>query len=111
MSTGQAEMMRPLLLVTGATGYIGGRLARALHERGARLRCMVRRPDEVRARAEPNIEVVYGDVNDPASLASALEGVQTAFYLIHAMGAGGDFAKAESAGARKFACAAMAAGV
>ena len=98
---------RPLLLVSGATGYIGGRLVRALHERGARIRCMVRRPDDVRARAERDIDVVYGDVSEPTSLAAALEGVDTAFYLIHAMGADGDFAKRESDGARNFARAAV----
>ena len=111
MTTREAVSERPLLLVTGATGYIGGRLARALRERGSRLRLMVRRPEELLTRVEANIEVVYGDVADQASLTSALAGVQTAFYLIHAMGAGGDFAKAESAGARNFAEAAKAAGV
>ena len=100
-----------LLLVTGATGYIGGRLVRALHERGDRIRCMVRRPDDVRAQAEPDIEIVRGDVNDFASLSGALAGVHTAFFLIHAMAGGDDFAREESAGARNFARAAAAAGV
>ena len=102
---------KPLLLVTGATGYIGGRLLRALHERGDRVRCMARRPDDVRAHAEHDIEVVHGDVCDPASLAAALDGVHTAYFLIHAMAAGDDFAREESEGARNFARAARAAGV
>ena len=101
----------PLRLVTGASGYIGGRLLRALHERGHRVRCMARRPDELRARVAPGIEVVHGDVLDPASLATALVGVHTAYYLIHAMAASSDFAREERDGARNFARAARAAGV
>jgi len=101
----------PLRLVTGATGYIGGRLLRALHERGDRVRCMARRPDDLRARVAPGVEVVHGDVLDPASLAGALAGVQTAYYLIHAMAASSDFAREERDGAGNFARAARAAGV
>jgi uncharacterized protein YbjT (DUF2867 family) len=97
--------------VTGATGYIGGRLLRALRERGERVRCMARRPDELRARTAPGVEVVPGDVLDPASLATALAGVHTAFYLIHAMAAPSGFAREERDGARNFAEAARAAGV
>lgn len=102
---------RPLLLVTGANGYIGGRLVRALYEREDRVRCMVRRPDDGRAQAERDIEVVHGDVNDPASLSAALEDVHSAYYLIHAMAGGDDFAREEGDGARNFARAAAAAGV
>lgn len=103
--------LKPLRLVTGATGYIGGRLVRALHERGDSVRCMVRRPDDARGEAEADIEIVCGDVNDPASLSSALEGVHTAYFLIHAMAGGDDFAREESEGARNFARAAAEAGV
>ncbi|HTL96572.1 MAG TPA: NAD(P)H-binding protein, partial [Gemmatimonadaceae bacterium] len=101
----------PLLLVTGATGYIGGRLLRALRDRGERVRCMARRPDEVRARVGDTVEVVRGDVLDPESLRSALIGVHTAYYLIHAMATPRDFAKEECEGARNFARAAREAGV
>jgi len=100
-----------LLLVTGATGYIGGRLMRALHEAGARVRCMARRPDELRARAPVGVEVVRGDVLDPATLPAALEGVDTAYFLIHAMATPRGFAREEWEGARSFAQAARAAGV
>ncbi len=109
LATGRAQ--RPLVLVTGATGYIGGRLVRTLHERGDQLRCMVRRPDDVRTRSEPDVEIVRGDVSDPASLVDALEGVHTAYYLIHAMAGGDDFAREEREGAQNFARAAAAAGV
>jgi uncharacterized protein YbjT (DUF2867 family) len=106
---GNAE--RPLLLVTGASGYIGGRLMRALHDAGARVRCMARRPDELRARVPAGVEVVRGDVLDAASLPAALEGVDTAYFLIHAMATPRDFAREECEGARSFARAALAAGV
>lgn len=100
-----------LVLVTGATGYIGGRLARALHERGFRVRCMARRPAEARARLLGAVEVVSGDVLDPASLAEALAGVGTAYYLIHAMASPREFAQEEREGAGNFARAAREAGV
>lgn len=102
---------RPLRLVTGATGYIGGRLVRALHDRGDRVRCMARRPDELRARAPRDVSVVRGDVLDPASLQAALEGVHTAYYLVHAMAARRGFADEEREGALNFARAARSAGV
>ena len=102
---------RPLRLVTGATGYIGGRLVRALHERGERVRCMARQPEAARARLHREVEVVRGDVLDPSSLASALAGVHTAFYLVHAMATPGEFAREEREGAQNFAAAARSAGV
>ncbi|HEX6533882.1 MAG TPA: SDR family oxidoreductase [Gemmatimonadaceae bacterium] len=100
--------------MTGATGYIGGRLLRALHDRGERVRCMARRPDEVRARVAGrmrDVEVVRGDVLDPASLSAALEGVHTAYYLVHAMAARSGFAGEEREGAMNFARAARVAGI
>lgn len=100
-----------IILVTGASGYIGGRLVRALHERGDRVRCMARRPEEVRARVPPEVEVVHGDVLDPPSLTHALRDVDTAYYLIHAMGTRREFAREERDGATRFADAARAAGV
>ncbi|HEY5062663.1 MAG TPA: SDR family oxidoreductase [Gemmatimonadaceae bacterium] len=100
-----------LRLVTGASGYIGGRLVRALLERGERVRCMARRPDEMRTRVRQGVDVVAGNVLEPASLAIALAGVDTAYYLIHAMAAPGDFTREEEEGARNFAHAARAAGV
>jgi len=105
------EPARPLLLVTGASGYIGGRLMRALHDAGARVRCMARRPDELRARIPEDVEVMRGDVLDAASLPAALDGVDTAYFLIHAMATPRDFAREECEGARSFAQAALAAGV
>ncbi|MDQ3934553.1 MAG: NAD(P)H-binding protein [Actinomycetota bacterium] len=77
-------------LVTGATGFVGGRVAAALAERGAGVRCLVR--DEGRAEhlAEAGHELHEGDVLRPASLAGAGEGVDVAYYLVHSMGRGSD---------------------
>ena len=77
---------RPLILVTGATGYIGGRLVPRLLEAGHRVRCLARNPERLTGRRWPGVEVVKGDVSDPASLAVALHGVSQAYYLVHAMG-------------------------
>ena len=100
------------VLLTGATGYVGGRLLGVLERDGRRVRCLARRPGDLAARAAPSTEVVRGDVLDRASLDAALRGVDAAYYLVHAMGsAGGDFEAEEQTGARNFAEAAQAAGV
>lgn len=100
-----------MILLTGASGYIGGRLLRALHERGDHVRALARRPDELRARVPANVDVVAGDVLDAQSLAAAFAGVDTAYYLIHAMASRRDFQTEEKTGAENFARAAKAAGV
>jgi uncharacterized protein YbjT (DUF2867 family) len=101
-----------LVLVTGATGYVGGRVRRALEGDSQRpLRCMARRPEYLRGQAGPRTQVVAGDVLDPASLGPALAGVHTAYYLIHSMGSGREYAESDREGARSFAAAARAAGV
>lgn len=100
-----------LILLTGATGYVGGRLRRLLESRGCRLRCLARRPDYLIRRVAPGTDVVQGDVLDAASLAEAMRGVRIAYYLVHAMGDSGDFEAKERAGALNFAAAARAAGL
>ena len=100
-----------VLLVAGASGYVGGRLVRALEERGERVRCLARRPQELSARVAPGVEVVAGDVLDVSSLDQAMRGVDTAFYLVHAMGSRSDFQEEERRGALNFARAARTAGV
>ena len=102
---------RPLVLLTGATGYVGGRLLNVLESSGYRLRCLARRPGALRARAAPETEIVAGDALDPASLDVAMQGAQTAYYLVHSMGAGGDFEDKDRQAARNFGEAARAAGV
>lgn len=100
-----------LVLLTGATGYVGGRLLRALEARGERVRCLSRRPDFLRPRVAEGTEVVEGDVLSLTSLQEALEGVDTAYYLVHSMGSRGDFRAKDRAAARKFALAARRCGV
>ena len=95
------------VLVTGATGYIGGRLVPRLLERGYRVRVMVRDPARVAGRAwSGEVEVVRGDVEDPPSLGPALEGVDAAYYLVHLMDSGHDFADRDRRAAHAFAAAA-----
>lgn len=102
----------PLVLLTGATGYIGGRLLRAMQEAGRwRLRCMARRPEFLLPRVAAGTEVVAGDLLDAASVRAALPGVHTAFYLAHSMGTRGRFVEEEALAARNFAGAARDAGV
>jgi uncharacterized protein YbjT (DUF2867 family) len=94
------------VLVTGATGYVGGRLVPRLLDRGYDVRVMVRDPARVAGRPwAPSVEVVRGDVEDPPSLGTAVDGVDTAYYLIHLMGAGGDFAERDRRAAENFVTA------
>ena len=69
------EPGKPLILVTGATGYLGGRLVPRLLATGRRVRCLARNPERLAGRRWPGVDVVKGDVSDPASLESALRGV------------------------------------
>jgi len=103
---------RPRVLVTGATGYVGGRLVPRLLERGFSVRLLVRDPARLDSSRWPGVEVVRGDVLDPATLAPALAGCSVAFYLIHAMAAGEEgFAERDRRAAENFGAAAAAAGV
>jgi len=101
----------PLVLLTGASGYVGGRLLGALAARGYRVRCLARKPEYLRARVDAAIEVVPGDVLDPESLGAAMQGVEIAYYLVHSMGTAGDFEEEDRRGAANFGAAAQAARV
>lgn len=100
-----------LVLLTGASGYVGGRLLRRLEADGRRLRCLARRPRHLRDRVGAGTEVVRGDVLEPDSLFKAMAGVGTAFYLVHSMGADSGFEEMDRRGAENFARAARAANV
>ena len=102
---------RAAVLVTGASGYIGGRLVEALERRGRRVRCVTRRPELVAGRFGPGTEVVAGDAADAAAMRRALAGVDAAYYLVHALGSRGSFEQEEERTAESFARAARAAGV
>ena len=106
--------MGATILLTGATGHIGGRLLRVLEAGGAgdarRVRCLSRDPGRVAVTAA-GTEVVRGDCLDAASLDAALAGIDTAFYLVHSMGSGADFAARDRLAAVNFGRAAARAGV
>ena len=110
MTAGKQD--RPLILVTGATGYIGGRLAPQLLALGYPVRCLVRDPDRLRGRPWYDaVEVVAADVLKPETLPPALQGVSVAYYLIHSLGAGADFHERDLRAARTFAAVCAEAGV
>src|SRR5215208_2990416 len=93
-----------MILVTGATGYVGSQLVDELHKRGETVRTLSR-------RGAGKGEARKGDVLSGAGLPEALEGVDTAYYLVHSMGSGGDFAAKDRQAAANFAEAAAQAGV
>jgi uncharacterized protein YbjT (DUF2867 family) len=98
--------------VTGATGYIGGRLAPQLLDNGHTVRAMARNPDKLAdAEWRDRAEVVRGDLGDPNSLTAAFEDVDVVFYLVHSMGSAKDFVSEEARAARNVVAAARQAGV
>jgi uncharacterized protein YbjT (DUF2867 family) len=113
-TTRQTALCKPVL-VTGATGYIGGRLAPRLLEAGHRIRCLVREPRKLSDRPwaeSPNVEIIRCDIDDPDALRAAMEGCCAAYYLVHSMMlAGADYRERDRVLARGFAKAAGAAGL
>ena len=101
----------PLVLLTGATGYIGGRLLQALEDSSVRVRCLARHPEFLQSRVAAGVEVVKGDCLDQASLLPALAGVHTAYYLVHSMGASGKFEEEDRKAALNFAIVSRQQGV
>src|SRR5947209_4417195 len=103
------------ILITGASGYIGGRLVPQLLEKGYRVRCLARDPRKLSGREwneDPRVEVVRGDVLDRDSVRSAMEGCEAAYYLVHSMLSGEkEFEKQDRVAAENCALGAEAAGL
>ena len=102
----QPEQPELTVLVTGATGFVGSRLAPELVAHGFRVKAMTRRPESYDGPGEP----VGGDVSDPGSLAEPLDGVDVAVYLVHSLD-DDDFERKDAEAARSFGLAAAASGV
>ena len=99
-------------LVTGATGYIGGRLTPALLDRGHEVRAMARTPEKLADKPwRDRVEVVQGDLTDPESLVAAFQDTDVVYYLVHSMGTSKDFVAEEAQSAHNVVDAAKRAGV
>jgi uncharacterized protein YbjT (DUF2867 family)/uncharacterized protein YndB with AHSA1/START domain len=104
--------MERKVLVTGATGYVGGRLVSKLLAAGFDVRCLARDASRLEGRAWEGVEIVQGDLLEPDTLPAALQGVEAAYYLVHSMAAGeAKFAERDRIAARNFARAARDAGI
>ena len=102
---------KPRILLTGASGYIGGRLLPKLEADGYRVRCLARKPEFLQQRVGSDTEVLQGDCLQASTLDPAMEGVDTAYYLVHSMGSSGDFEDLDIAAATNFGAAAKKSGV
>jgi uncharacterized protein YbjT (DUF2867 family) len=102
----------PRCLVTGASGYIGGRLVPELLAAGYPVRCMARDPGKLSDRPwSGKVEIAVADALDAAAVRQALEGIEVAYYLIHSLGTGASFEQRDRDAAGIFAAAARSAGV
>ena len=108
-NSGNAD--QPIILITGGSGYVGGRLIPLLERQGVSIRCLARSPDKLRSHVQAASEVVQGDVLDPLSLDRALHGVHTAYYLVHLMSGSKDFEREDRQATLNFAGAAKQVGV
>ncbi|MGD9487578.1 MAG: SDR family oxidoreductase [Calditrichaceae bacterium] len=99
------------MLLTGASGYVGGRLLGVLENRGYRVRCLARRPEVLSRLLGPSTEVLPGDALDRSSLTQPMRGIDTAYYLIHSMGSDSSFEESDRQAALNFGQAAKEAGV
>lgn len=99
------------VLLAGASGYVGSRLIPLLEQQQMVLRCLARNPDQLRPLVKSTTQVVQGDVLARSSLDEALQGIHTAYYLVHLMSGSSDFEQEDRQAATNFAEAAYQAGV
>jgi uncharacterized protein YbjT (DUF2867 family) len=99
------------ILLTGATGYVGGRLLKAFEKTNHTVRCLARKPEYLAQRVRAGTEVVAGDALRYETLASALKGIDVAYYLVHSLGSAGNFEEDDRVAAASFGRAAAECGV
>ncbi len=100
-----------VVLLAGASGYVGGRLIPLLERQAVILRCLARTPDKLRPLVKKSTQIIRGDVLDPPSVDEAMKGVHTAYYLVHLMSGSKDFEQDDRQAALNFSGAAKKAGV
>lgn len=100
-----------MILLTGATGYVGGRLLKKLETSQLPLRCLLRRPELLKQQIAPTTELIQGDVFQIDSLLEAMKGIHTAYYLVHSLTSKGIFEEEEKEAAKNFAEAARISGI
>ncbi len=110
-SEGRDSAIDGMVLVAGATGYVGRKLVALLEKQGMALRCLARDPEKLESSVTETTEVVAGDVLEVESLNAAMEGVRTAYYLVHLMSGDADFEEMDRTAAKNFGTAAKKAGV
>lgn len=112
MASNDPDNDAPLALVTGATGYIGGRLVPELLRAGFRVRAIARHPENLQGRDwAGKVEIVRADASSAEDMERAMQGVDVAYYLIHALGTGRRFESTDRRTALTFGAAAREAGV
>jgi uncharacterized protein YbjT (DUF2867 family) len=94
------------ILLTGGTGYVGGRLLGVLQEHGYNVRALAREPKFLQQRSALDVEIVKGDVLDKSSLLRAMQGVDAAYFMVHAMSSTRNFVELDREGAKNFGDAA-----
>jgi uncharacterized protein YbjT (DUF2867 family) len=99
------------ILLTGASGYVGGRLLKAFEQAGHSVRCIARKPEFLLKKVGARTEVVAGDVLCYDTLPAAVRGIDVAYYLVHSMGSAGAFEEDDRIGATNFGRACTACGV
>ena len=99
------------VVLTGATGYVGGRLLQRLEAADLPVHCLVRRPEVLEGRIGAGTRLFRGDLSVDGDFSDAMAGVDCAYYLVHSLAASGDFEESEYAAARRFAQAVRQAGV